>query len=136
MAVPYAAHGLVAYEHPCVNSNATAFFSSLGTSYDTSCLDDLVPPDFDGSDSASQSTSLQYFNNSDLWGNGKVFDVAAASDDCKFTQSEVTNLILGITIPLSIIIIVQFLLICYFKNRVKKTTHDDLRKSDLTAPLL
>ncbi len=75
-----------------VDGIATEFFASLGTSYDTSCVNDLPIPDFDGSDPATQNISMEYFGNSDLWGNEKTFDevVVPASDnsDCDFSQSD------------------------------------------------
>ena len=113
--VPYATHGTVSYDTPCVNSFVIEFLYSLGTAeLDTSCLNDLPAPDFDGSEPATQSLSLEYFNTKDLWNNDFQVDVSptptpcpspADDDNTDWSQDQVNSLIIGLVVPLGVIII-------------------------------
>ena len=50
------------------------FLISYGQSYDTSCLSSIPIPDYDGSDAATQTLSMQYFGVRDLWNDGMLYD--------------------------------------------------------------
>jgi hypothetical protein len=39
-------------------------------SYDTSCIQDLTPPDFDGVETSTQNYAYKYFGTYNLWNNG------------------------------------------------------------------
>jgi hypothetical protein len=76
--VPYNSHVCFDFDAPCADSIILAFFQSLGESYDSSCLDDIEPPDFDGSTQEARNYSMQLFGTYDLWNNGFEVDVDAA----------------------------------------------------------
>jgi pimeloyl-ACP methyl ester carboxylesterase len=81
--VPYATHGTVAYDAPCVDSISAQFIGSLGKAkLNTTCLNSLVPPDFDGSNNDTQDLSMQYFGTRDLWNDGFQKDVNPEPNSC------------------------------------------------------
>jgi pimeloyl-ACP methyl ester carboxylesterase len=125
--VPYAHHGIVDPSNMCAVQYVTDLMA-LNVNADPACLETSVPPpDWDGSDAATQSNALTWFGTSDLWNNGYVFDEQAPDttsndDDCNFVQSDVTKLIVGICVPLSVIIIVLFAIVvvqCYSRGNDK-----------------
>jgi pimeloyl-ACP methyl ester carboxylesterase len=114
--VPYATHGTANPGAPCVDGIITEFFATLGTAQlDTSCLNDLVPPDFDGSEAQTQSLSQEYFGTTDLWNNGYQKDVNpvpttctdddSSSSNSDWSNSEVNSLIAGLVVPFTLIIL-------------------------------
>lgn len=112
--VPYNSHVTLAEDNPCVDGIVLEFFNSLGTSYDTSCLNYVPMPDWDGSTEAVQSFSQQIFGTTDLWNDNYAVDVpaknncpevvtvTAASSDCQCHTAAVVS---GIVVPLCVIII-------------------------------
>lgn len=67
LVVPYSAHGTLNQDAICVDTITSAFINSLGTNYDSSCLSDLVAPDFEGTQTSSQDLSEDLFGTRDLW---------------------------------------------------------------------
>eukprot|EP01040_Poterioochromonas_malhamensis_P011488 gene11488-12524_t len=127
--VPYAVHGTVNPDATCVNQMAADFINSLGQgSINTTCLNSLQPPDFDGSEASTQSYSLHYFNTTDLWNNGNQRDLPPSTSTCptvttsnddndndndSWSQSDVDKLIVGLVVPFSVITIAMFAYIVY-----------------------
>lgn len=68
--IPYATHGSINYNTPCINSIVSSFIQSLGTNYNTNCLiesPDIYPPDFEGKLEITKNLSYQYFGTYSLW---------------------------------------------------------------------
>ena len=70
LTVPYSAHGTVNPSNLCVDSILLEFISSLGQSYDPSCLSSIPQPDWEGTEEATEQLSMSLFGTPDLW-NGK-----------------------------------------------------------------
>jgi hypothetical protein len=113
--VPYANHGLVDPNNPCVNGIIINLLS-LKTEVDTSCIATSVPPpDWDGSENATRDgIALQFFGTRDLWNNGFVVDptdktdtsdTGSVSAECDWKNSDVTTLVIAIVAPLGAVII-------------------------------
>lgn len=119
--VPYAQHGLVAPDNLCVTDVVTDILG-FKTDVDTSCIETCKPPpDWDGSEEETRDMSLQWFGTRDLWNNGfEVDEVDAEEDDddeVTFSQKQVTNLIIGICVPFSVIIIGLFAAVIFLCTR-------------------
>jgi len=65
--VPYAAHGTVNPDAPCVLALAAEFLGSFGKSLNTSCLNTIPVPDFEGDRPETAALSMHYFDTTALW---------------------------------------------------------------------
>lgn len=120
VSVPYATHGILAYDAPCANSIIVSFLNSLGAApLDTSCLADLQAPDFDGSEEDTQQLSLQMFGTTDLWNAGQeqrdtsTTTCSCPDDECDWSTSDVDSLIIGLVVPFSVVILGQAICIVW-----------------------
>lgn len=130
--VPYANHGTFAYDAPCVDSIVVEFFSTKGVLGDTSCLNDLLPPDFDGSENITQELSKKYFGTSYLWGgNSRVEDTTATNkDDCLWTGEDVRNHVLYAAVPMGLAIIALIIWIIVLHRSIKSEDERSLKLGD------
>jgi hypothetical protein len=125
--VPYASHGLVAPDNLCA-ADVAADLLSLKTDVDSSCLQTCKPaPDWDGSEEETRDLSMTWFGTRDLWNNGYEVDEITSTDDDDdddnedtFSQKEVTNLMIGICVPLSAIIIGLSITVFYLCTRTPR----------------
>lgn len=66
--IPFAAHGTLSPGADCANSIISTFLLSLGTETDTSCLQEIVPPDYDGVEDGTRRLATAFFGTDMLWG--------------------------------------------------------------------
>eukprot|EP01040_Poterioochromonas_malhamensis_P015517 gene15517-17383_t len=128
LSIPYASHGVVNQEALCVDSIVSSFINQLGQgSLNTSCLDSLQVPDFDGSEFETQSIALQYFGTTDLWNNDYQKDVTPDTPTCttiiydnsngnSWSQDDVNILIIALTVPCGVIILALIGYILFLQN--------------------
>ena len=105
---------------PCVDNIVLQFFQSLGTSYNTDCIEDIQEPDWDGSSQAAKDWSLEIFGTEDLWNDGYAVDTTPEGCICECSSNDDDHTIAiacGIAIPLGSIIIA---LIVYIVMTTKK----------------
>lgn len=146
LSIPYATHGSISYDTPCVNSIVLSFLESSGKTYDTSCIStspDFYAPDFNGGLQSTMETSTTYFGTSILWNNeGDDFVPPTSiptSEPCKQSNNEpscdyntygVTKLTVALVVPLCIIILILIgiiaSLIMTLKNRQTNNDQKDL----------
>jgi hypothetical protein len=122
--VPYEVHSTFNYYNLCVQNIITQILYSWGQGpLDTSCLDTLVPPDFDGSDAATQSLSVTAFGVADLWNSGGQRDQpAAVCPNCPTCQAcsngsdskDVNNVEIATLALTSLFTVLLLVLVLYF----------------------
>lgn len=65
--VPFAAHGTFSLEATCADGIISNFLLSTGTEINTTCLQDIQPPDFDGSQKSTKRLANAFFGTNNLW---------------------------------------------------------------------
>ena len=133
--VPYATHGTLTATDTCVHLILTDFFTSWGTSVNTSCIysDYYSLPDFDGSEAPAQGLSQYMFGTADVWNNGFLIDTNAtniedetvtnSSSDCNWEDEDV-EIVLGST--LAAFFVVVCLIVLFFTMKWAPKTSDGL----------
>jgi hypothetical protein len=126
--VPYANHGLVDPNNPCINGVIINILS-LKTNIDTSCIATSVPaPDWDGSENATRNDlSQKFFGTRDLWNNGFVVDASdqtgtsSTGSECDWNSSDVNSLVIAIVVPLGVVIVALAIAVIVLATSQRRT---------------